>query len=224
MSAAQEMELGRQINDSLMSQEFTRLNNDNIQGYVEQIGQRIAAHSQRPDINYVFQVVDDEQVNAFATLGGFVYVTTGLMKTADNEAELAGVVGHEIGHIEGKHLIDQIWQSAWQQGLLTAGGLDRSTAAQLGVELALNRPKSREAEHDADDRGLRLMGDAGYAQSAMASFMSKLAELGGSPPQILSTHPSPVNRVRTIEGNINPAQRNGDGLDGNAYRSQIAGI
>lgn len=222
MSNEQEMELGGQINQTLLDQEFTIYTNDNIQNYVNQIGQRLTPQSTRPDLTYTFQVVEDEQINAFATMGGFVYVTTGLMQTADNEAELAGVIGHEIGHIEGKHLIDQIWRSAWQQGLLTASGLDRNTAAQIGVELALTRPNSREAERDADERGVRMLGDSGYAQSAMVSFMRKLDEMGGNPPQFLSTHPSSSSRVRDIEGHINAEQRDGDGLDSNAYKAAIS--
>jgi predicted Zn-dependent protease len=224
MSDAQETELGQQINESILTREFQRYDNPTLNAYIDQIGQRLGAQSNRSGLRYTFQVVNSNEVNAFATMGGFVYVTTGLLKTAENEAELAGVLGHEIGHIEGKHLIKQIWQSAWQQGLLTATGLDRNTAAQLGVELALNRPNSREHEHDADDRGLRIMGNAGYAQVGMASFMRKLMALGGSSPAFLSTHPSTSSRVRDIEGRISPEKRNGDGLDTTAYRTQIQAL
>lgn len=223
LSPAQEVELGQQLNQNLLTSEFQRYENPDIQTYVNQIGQRLVPHSNRPDLPYTFQVVASDQVNAFATMGGFVYVTTELMKTADNEAELASVIGHEIGHIEAKHLIKQISQAAWQQGLLTAAGVDRSQVLQLGVELALNRPHSREDERDADMRGLRMLGNAGYAQSAMPSFMQKLAS-GNSPPQFLSTHPAASSRVRDLDRAIDPNRRTGDGLDAASYRSRIQAL
>ena len=176
LSVKEEVEIGQQINKNLWETEFKRYENANVNNYVNRIGQRLVPYNNRSQLPYTFQVVDSNDVNAFATMGGFVYVTTGLMKTATNEAELAGVIGHEIGHIEGKHLIKQISRSALQQGVLTAAGarIDRSQVVRLGLDLAVNLRNSREDERDADDRGLRIMGSAGYAQSAMASFMRKL--------------------------------------------------
>ncbi len=224
MSDGQEVQIGQQINSSLLSTEFKRYDNQLIQNYVNAVGQRLVPNSQRSTLPYTFQVIESDQVNAFATMGGFVYITTGLLKTASNEAEVAGVLGHEIGHIEGKHLIKQISQAAWQQGILTAAGVDRSQVVQLGLELAVRRPHSRDDERDADQRGLRIMGASGYAQSAMVSFMRKL-ESGNNPPQFLSTHPSPSNRVRDLENSIDPNQPSlpglSNGLDEVTYRSQI---
>jgi beta-barrel assembly-enhancing protease len=224
LSDGQEVQIGQQINSNLFSTEFKRYDNQIIQSYVNAVGQRLVPNSQRSTLPYTFQVIESDQVNAFATMGGFVYITTGLLKTASNEAEVAGVLGHEIGHIEGKHLIKQISQAAWQQGLLTAAGVDRSQVVQLGLELAVRRPHSRDDERDADQRGLRIMGASGYAQSAMVSFMRKL-ESGNNPPQFLSTHPSPSNRVRDLESSITPNQPTlpglSNGLDEVAYRSQM---
>jgi beta-barrel assembly-enhancing protease len=222
MSDQQEMDVGRQINQDLMSKQFKRFNDPNLQGYVNAIGQRLVPHSTRPTLTYTFQVIDSREVNAFATMGGYVYVTTGLMRLAENEAELAGVIGHEIGHIEGKHLINQIRDTAIQQGLLTATTLDRSTIVNLAVNLAVSRPHSRRDERDSDQRGLRMMGQARYAQGAMATFMRKLASQGGSPPQFLSTHPSSASRVQDIESSIDPNLRQGDGMSPEAYRQQTA--
>ncbi|MGA1475401.1 MAG: M48 family metallopeptidase [Prochlorothrix sp.] len=224
MSDAQEMEVGAEINQSLMSTEFKRFDNDQIQAYINAIGQRLVPHSTRPNLTYTFQVIESEQINAFATMGGYVYVTTGLLALAENEAEVAGVIGHEIGHIEGKHLINQIRETAIQRGVLTAAGIDRSTIAQLGVELALRRPNSRRDERDSDSRGLRMLGAAGYGQVGMASFMQKLANQGGSPPEFLSTHPSSSSRVADIERSIDPNLRQGDGLDPNAYQQQTLAV
>lgn len=221
LSVKEEVEIGQQINKNLWETEFKRYENASVNNYVNRIGQRLVPYNNRSQLPYTFQVVDSNDVNAFATMGGFVYVTTGLMKTATNEAELAGVIGHEIGHIEGKHLIKQISRSALQQGVLTAAGgrIERSQVLRLGLDLAVNLPNSREDERDADDRGLRIMGSAGYAQSAMASFMRKLQS--GNNLQFLSTHPSSSSRVQDLERGIDPTKTGTDGLDPATYRSEI---
>ena len=221
LSVKEEVEIGQQINKNLWETEFKRYENANVNNYVNRIGQRLVPFNNRSQLPYTFQVVDSNDVNAFATMGGFVYVTTGLMKTATNEAELAGVIGHEIGHIEGKHLIKQISRSALQQGVLTAAGarIERSQVVRLGLDLAVNLRNSREDERDADDRGLRIMGSAGYAQSAMASFMRKLQ--GGNNLEFLSTHPSSSSRVQDLERGIDPTKTGTDGLDPATYRSEI---
>lgn len=221
MSERQEMDLGKQINDELTKKEFKLYTEPTINAYVNRIGQRVIQQSQRSTLTYTFQVVDDKQVNAFATLGGYVYLTTGLLRTAENEAEVAGVLGHEAGHIEGKHLIAQMSRAALQQGLMTAAGLDRNRAVQLGVELGVRRPRSRDNEFDADNRGLRMMGAVGYAQNAMVSFMEKLLKVGGQVPTFLSTHPATQDRIRELQKRVDATKVTGDGLDTNGYRQQI---
>ncbi len=134
ISERQEADLGKQINQEILSSQVRLYRNPEINRYVEQIGRRLAANSDRPNLSYTFQVVDDDAINAFATLGGYVYVHTGLLKTADNEAELASVIAHEIGHIGGKHLVNQMRQKAIASGVATAAGLNRNAAVGIGVE------------------------------------------------------------------------------------------
>lgn len=221
LSDNQEVALGRQINQQLTTREFRLYNDRAINDYVNTIGQRLVPYSDRPNIPYVFQVVDDDQVNAFATMGGYVYVTTGLMKTADNEAQLASVIGHEIGHIAGRHAVEQMRETAVAQGVLTAAGLDRSTAVNIGVELALRRPNSRQDEFEADSTGLVTLTEAGYAPSAMVAFMQKLVGQS-SIPSFLSTHPATGDRIRALQRQISSSTANtGTGLDNTAYRSRI---
>jgi predicted Zn-dependent protease len=223
MSPRNEVELGKQINEQITG-EVPLYRNREINSYVNQIGQRLAAKSDRTNIPYTFQVVDDDAVNAFATAGGFVYVHTGLMTAADNEAELASVIAHEIGHIGGRHLIKQMRQTAVAQGVATAAGVDRSRAVQIGMELALRRPRSRQDEFDADARGLRTLGRAGYAQSGMVSFMRKLLR-SGSTPTFLSTHPATQDRISALQKAIDPQRGNvGDGLDSAAYKARIRAL
>ncbi|MBL1201863.1 MAG: M48 family metallopeptidase [Nostoc sp. ZfuVER08] len=222
ISDRQETDIGKQINQEIIGSQVRLYKNAGVNSYVEQIGRRLAANSDRPNLSYTFQVVEDNAINAFATLGGYVYVHTGLLKAADNEAELASVIAHEIGHIGGKHLVKQMRQKAIASGLATATGLDRNTAINIGVELALNRPRSRQDEYDADKRGLKTLTRAGYAQSAMVSFMQKLLKQGGSVPTFLSTHPGTSDRIANLKRAIESQPSNGTyGLDSASYRANI---
>ncbi|OBQ22499.1 M48 family metallopeptidase [Anabaena sp. AL93] len=220
ISDRQEVDLGQQINQEIQ-QEVRISRNSQLNSYVEQIGRRLAANSTRPNIAYTFQVVEDPAVNAFATAGGFIYVNTGLLKTADNEAEVASVLAHEMGHIEGKHLIKQMRQRAIASGVASVSGLDRSKAVGIGVQLALNLPRSRQDEFDADKRGLANITRTGYAQSAMVSFMKKL-QRSSSVPTFLSTHPGASDRVISLQNQIKsqPSSQN-HGLDNPVYQSKM---
>jgi len=221
LSDRKEVEIGQQINQQLVSREVRLYRNEAITQYINDIGQRLAAQSKRNDIPYTFQVVNDKSVNAFATMGGFVYINTGLMSAAENEAELASVIGHEIGHISGRHAIKQMRDATLQQGAAELAGVDRNTIVRLGIDLALRRPHSRKHENDADQRGLRMLGKAGYAQIGMVSFMEKL-QTRTPVPEFLSTHPSPSNRVSALEqGILKDPYPGSDGMDGNAYKAKI---
>ena len=225
ISNRQEVAIGKQINNQLVSSEIRLYRNSAINRYVNDIGQRLAQNSKRSDIPYTFQVVNDKGINAFATMGGFVYVNAGLVAAADNEAELASVMAHEIGHITERHSIQQMRQSAIARGVASAAGLDRSTMVNIGVELALRRPNSRKDEFEADQLGLETMTQAGYAPSAMVSFMEKLLKRGGSVPSFLSTHPNTSDRIKALEQAIDPARANtGDGLDNAAYKNKIRAL
>ncbi|BAY85176.1 hypothetical protein NIES267_46750 [Calothrix parasitica NIES-267] len=223
ISDKQEVQLGRQINQQLLRRDVKLYRNSQINNYVKRIGKRLAAHNTRRKIPYTFQVVKDNSINAFATAGGYVYINTGLIKAADNEAELASVVAHEIAHIEGKHVVKQMRKTAIARGLATAAGVENSKLVQLGVELGFRRPNSRGAERDADRRGLRMLTDAGYAPQGMVSFMNKLKSKSRSrTPSFLSTHPSPANRVQYLQNRINSQRSKGnDGLSRTAYRRNV---
>lgn len=224
LSDKQEVALGEQINQQLVKEDVKIYSDRSLNAYVNRIGQRLARESSRPpteEYKYTFQVVDDDKVNAFATMGGFVYVHTGLLKAADNEAQLASVLAHEIGHVTERHAIKQMRQMAIASGLASAAGLDNNTAVQLGVELALRRPHSRQAEYEADRVGLQMLGSAGYAQSATIDFMKKLLD-GPSPPTVLSTHPGTRDRIQALSDRLNPALANqGDGLNEADYKANI---
>lgn len=223
LSDQQEMEFGRQINQELLKTGKVKIsNNRRLTNYIQTIGRRLAVRSDRPNLSYTFQVVNDDSINAFATMGGFVYVHTGLIRRASNEAELASVMAHEIGHIVARHSIKQMRNTALKQGLLSATGLDQRGWVQIGVQLVYDLPYSRQDELEADQLGLNNLKRAGYAPSAMVSFMNKLMQQGGSAPSLLSTHPATSYRIQRLQESIDPRTANqGDGLDSQAYRSRI---
>lgn len=225
MSERQEVEFGRQINQQLLNGEVRLFRNSQLNSYVERVGQRVAAQSDRPNLPYSFQIVDDDSINAFTTMGGFIYLNTGLLKTANNEAQLASVIAHEIGHNGGRHMLKQMQRRAVQDGLLTAAGLDRDRVAQLGVELFRNRPRSREDEFDADKRGLRALSRAGYSQTEMIAFMQKLQRTRSAVPAFLSTHPAAGDRSARLQSLIkSQPSSNRDGVDESSYRVAIQSL
>ena len=227
LSDQDEVNLGTQIDRQLKAQGVRVYNrNSGINAYINDIGQRLAATSDRPNLPYTFQVVDDDSINAFATAGGFVYIQTGLIKAAANESELAGVMAHEIGHITGRHTINQMRQDALTSGITGALEVRQDDLVNLGVQLALQLPNSREAEYDADRRGFQNLGRAGYDTNGFITFMQKLE--GGATAEFLSTHPNPGNRVSNLQAmnsagtytNTGPRA----GTDASAYRNSISGL
>ncbi|MGK7945392.1 MAG: M48 family metallopeptidase [Microcystaceae cyanobacterium] len=223
LSDRQEVQLGRQINQQLFASRKMRVSrNRKLQRKVNQIGQQLVKTSSRPGIPYTFQVIEDQAVNAFATMGGFVYINTGLIATAENEAELASVVAHEIAHIASRHALNQMRNVAVSQGLMSAAGVEENQMVQLGVQLAVNLPHSREAELEADQLGLKNLTEAGYAPIAMVNFMKKLAAQGKGNITLLSTHPDTNQRVIALQNSLDPSTATqGYGLNSQAYQREF---
>jgi beta-barrel assembly-enhancing protease len=221
-----EIELGKQIDRELLSSGKVNLyRNSQLNSYISYIGNSLAKNSKRPDLPYKFQIVDDPNINAFATMGGFVYVHSGLIAKADNEAQLASVMAHEIGHIGGKHALKQMRDSAIAQGVLSATGLNQQAAVQIGVDLALSKPNSRQDEFEADRYGVETLRKTGYATIGAVEFMNKLLQNKSGVPTFLSTHPATTDRVAALKKLVeadNPSK--GKGLDSNAYRRSISSL
>ena len=196
ISDEQEIAIGKQTNEQVLSQ-YPLYNNASIQQYVSSLGQELVRNSDSRDIPFNFQVVVSDQINAFATPGGFVYVTTGLLQAAENRAQLASVMAHEIAHINEKHGIKGLKQAVAAKGIANTVGLETSTLAPIAYQLAVDLPQSRSFEYEADSSGLSILQQAGYPEAAFANFLVKLKG-GGGTPKFLRTHPSSQDRIDAI--------------------------
>ncbi len=183
-----------------------------IQAYVERLGKDLAAKSERPGLPWTFRVLDDAIVNAFALPGGYIYLTRGILAYLNSEAELATVLGHEIGHVTGKHSVNRISKSqltslgmsvgmAVSPELRKFGGLAETSLGLLFLKY------SRDDEREADDLGLRYMNKARYDPGEMPKVFAMLGSVSGSTnggriPSWLSTHPDPEDREARTEEEI----------------------
>jgi predicted Zn-dependent protease len=164
MSDGQERNIGQQYHPQILQEFGGEYNDPAMKAYVNDIGQRLARTSERPNLNYTFTVLDSPVVNAFAVPGGYVYITRGLMALAENEAEVAGVIAHEIGHIAARHTNERYCRGIVAQlgaiglGVLTGSGAV-AEAANMGAAIYL-QGYSREQEFQADLLGVRYLGRA----------------------------------------------------------------
>ena len=210
MSRESEESVGAAEHEKIVKQFGGLYQNQKVQSYVNAIGQKIAKNTERPEVSYKFFVLDSPVVNAFALPGGFVYVTRGLMAVANDEAEFASVIAHEIGHVTARHSA-----ARYSSGVLTqlgatvlsaaVGRADVSRAVGLGSNLFMSS-YSREQEHEADKLGIRYLARAGYDTMAMADFLQNMelyqqaearasGKAASNTPSYFSSHPPTPQRV-----------------------------
>jgi len=209
-----------------------------VANYVNQVGQRVAEKTERSDVEYKFYVIDSPVVNAFAVPGGYIYVSRGLLALANNEAELAAVLAHEIGHITGRHSAERVSQGflvGLGAAVLSAAANDPgvSQAAGLGSDLYI-KSYSRGQEHQADELGVRYLSRAGYDPMAMASFLNSLDQstkleeqiTGKSGPSFVyfSTHPQTEDRVGEARAEAQKYPNAQDYAGRDVYLNQINGL
>jgi len=230
----QEAELGREAAEQVRTS-IGLYPDDRLQSYVNGIGQRLAAVSERPKLDWSFQVVDDAAVNAFALPGGYIYVTRGLLAHVNSEGELAAVLGHEIGHVTARHSVSQMSKAQLASLGLGLGMILRPELASLGqvgeVGLGLLLLKySRNDENQADELGLRYLTRGDYPAAEMPKVLQMLQRVGeaenaGRVPGWLSTHPSPADRVTRVNASLDKLGDAGSGSPRReAYLKQIDGI
>ncbi|MFP6731338.1 MAG: M48 family metalloprotease [Alphaproteobacteria bacterium] len=213
MDAGQEAAIGAQEHPKLLAA-FGGAYDEraSLAAYVDSIGQRLLAVTETPSARFTFTIVNSDVVNAFALPGGYVYISRGLMALANNEAELAGVIAHEIGHVTARHSAQRYNQSVFAQlGAAVLGIATRNRAladlAGLGAA-AYVQGYSRDQEFEADQLGIRYLVRAGYDPGAMADFLAtlsadsaladKIAGIEERPKQtsLFASHPRTLDRVR----------------------------
>ena len=210
-----------------------------VADYVNRIGQKVAAKTERADVQYKFYVIDSPIVNAFAIPGGYIYVSRGLLALANNEAELAGVIAHEIGHITGRHAAARMSQSALVgigAAILSAatGSNAVGQVANVGSDLYI-KSYSRSQESQADELGVRYLANAGYDPKAMAAFLKSLdaqtkldlkiaGKSEGEGINYFSTHPVTADRVNHAASLVVNYQGGQNVVNGDVYLSMINGL
>jgi predicted Zn-dependent protease len=236
VSESQEIAMGKE-NDPAIVAQFGLYDDDELQRYVDSIGQKLAAGSERPHLEWTFRVLDDTLVNAFALPGGYIYVTRGILAHFDSEAELASVLGHEIGHVTARHSANQMSKAQLAQFGLGAGAAMASDNLQSLVDVANMATQlaflkfSRDDERQADDLGLRYIVKNGYDPRPMGDVFLTLKRVGeasggSGPPNWMSTHPDPENREGRISDQVAQLNRDftGSTINRDRYLEQIDGI
>jgi Zn-dependent protease with chaperone function len=211
-SKQQDIDLGREYAKQVERQMYV-VPDKELTDYVNRVGMRLVRQGQLDDYPYYFKVVQDDSINAFALPGGPMYVHTGLIKAADNEAQIAGVLAHELSHVVLRHGTHQATKSQFLQlgailmgGAASRGGGLAGALAQIGVGLGANSMLltfSRGMESEADLLGSYTMAKAGYNPIELARFFEKLEAQGSNQnwlvARFLSDHPNPGNRIQAIE-------------------------
>ncbi len=223
ISKEQEVALGLEARPEMERQFGGRAADGQAQARIDRIGETLVAASAAKDSGYPFEfhvLADDQTINAFALPGGQVFITTGLLKRLKTDGEVAGVLGHEIGHVVARHSAERIAKQQLTQGLTGAAVLatydpgNRSSEASAQIAMLVgnlvNMKYGRDDELESDRLGVRFMAEAGYDPRALIQVMKVLAEAGGgSQPEFFSTHPNPENRVGRIEEAIREQFPNG---------------
>ncbi len=205
-SLEEENRIGQQISGNLLGA-VPLVRDDNLQNYVNLVGNWVAQQSGRQEITWRFGVLDTEAINAFAAPGGYIFVTKGLYRLLNNEAELAGVLGHEIAHVTGKHHLKLLKQSSLIGALGQAASSKAKDSDQMvqnlignGAEIMARR-LDKDAEHEADRVGMVFAARAGYDPWGLPSVLQDMAALPAGDKRtslLYKTHPHPADRLAAL--------------------------
>lgn len=219
MTEKRELEIGKEEHEKMMKS-VPIYRDAKLQAYVERIGQKMAAVSDWPELTYTFTVIDSPEINAFALPGGYIYVNRGLLTFLTSEAQLAAVIGHEIGHVTGRHAVRQ--QTAARSGQVLATAVSVASVFATGTNVlgdtanlfggALIRGYGREMELEADELGAEYMYRAGYDPNAVLEvigvlknhedFMKKVSNRGPAYHGLFATHPRNDTRLQQAVGKV----------------------
>ena len=215
MSEAQEISMGREL-DAQVRQEMGLYDNDALQRYVSDLGMGLAKRSQRPNLPWTFAVLDSPAVNAFALPGGYIYITRGILPYLDNEAQLVGVLGHEIGHVAARHSAQQYTRSMGASLGVLVGSIfvpeirPFADVAEGGIGVLFLK-FGRDDELQADALGAEYTATGGWDPEQVPTFLSTLARIAevtdrNGVPNWLSTHPQPENRALRVTETVKKAR------------------
>lgn len=208
ISENQEIALGKETDKEIRIQ-YGIYDDPSLNKYVEEAGMKLVPHTHRPHLTYHFSVLDTPVVNAFAVPGGYIYVTRGILAMMNTEAELAAVLGHELGHVNARHSVRRISKMLLiQLGLAVGGALSETFAkisgvASLGIQLLFLK-YSRDDEREADALGVEYSRKGGFNPGEMVNFFASLQKMGdfskgATLPGFLSTHPLTPERIRNVK-------------------------
>ena len=207
LTPRQEIAMGLQAVPEMTAQHGGALPNPQLQQYLDDVGFSIVNRSAARDTEWQFEftlLADPQTINAFALPGGPVFITKALFDRLETEGQLAGVLGHEIGHVVARHSAQRIAKANLTEGIagavVVASGDERTAQMAVMVGQMVNMKYGREDELQSDILGVQFMVDAGYDPRALIGVMKILEETsGGAPPEFMSTHPNPGNRAARIE-------------------------
>jgi predicted Zn-dependent protease len=216
LTPRQEISLGLQARQQMAGKYGGLYPSQNIQQYVDRVGERVVTNSSAKQAPYPFEfhlLRDAQTVNAFALPGGQIFITAGLLRRLNSEAQLAAVLGHEAGHVVGRHGAEHLAKQQFGRALVTAVGVAASDDLGGGQQAALiaqavNQVVSlrygREDELESDRLGFQFMTEAGYNPQGIVEVMQILgaARKGEAPPEFFSSHPNPENRVEKLQALI----------------------
>ena len=219
LAPKQEIALGLQAAPEMIQQHGGLHPDPRAQALVDRVGNRIVDRSQASQTEWQYDfhlLADPRTVNAFALPGGQIFITDALLRRLETEGQLAGVLGHEIGHVVARHSAQQMAKNQLTQGitgavLVASGGGGGEAQLAMMIGNMVNMKYGREDELESDELGVRFMSQAGYDPRALIGVMKILQEAAGgaAPPEFFSTHPSTPNRVATIEAAIAAVYPNG---------------
>lgn len=207
VSAESEKKMGADYSKEVEKELGESVKDQQLQDYINSVGQKIAKVSHSPDYGFTYKAIDHNSVNAFALPGGYIYITTGLLKQFNNESQLAAVLGHETAHVTARHIAQQISRDYLINiGFGVASSRAGSSAAVRVASIVAQLEGmsfTRSQERQADEVGLDYLVKAGYTPNGMIETMDVLQKQSESRPiEFLSTHPSPENRTELLREHI----------------------
>jgi predicted Zn-dependent protease len=206
VSPEQEKEMGAEYSKEVEKELGQSVNDVQIQNYIDSVGQKIARVCHSPEVGFSYKAIDHNSVNAFALPGGYIYVTTGMLKELNNESQLAAIFGHETAHVTARHIAQRMTMD-FLIGIGFSVASSRAPSSAMRVADIVNQLEgmsfSRKQERQADTVGLDYLVKAGYSANGMIETMEILERQSEYRPiEFFSTHPSPENRIGYIREDI----------------------